>query len=350
MTLTSPLHTLRQGQLFRLKHLVGWLKEGRSFTRGKAAAKLQVSLRTVADDIERLKYLGVPVAFDKRRNTYVLTEPFDGLPLLSINRTEYAAFLVGRFALEALGDTPDAALLRGVVDRLAGLLPPEVQVHPDTLSRTLQIDGHSGPRTATRHLEPLRAAAEQQQVLRLRYHGNNRDEETRREVEPYRLLYRDGYWYLIAYCRWRDDLRSFRLDRIRSFEVTSEVFLHDADIDLDAYLEETFGMHWDAKTYAVCIRFSAYQGRWIMENEWHPTQTLLTRADGSVELRMEVTGLADVTRWVLSYGGEAEVISPPVLRHRVAREARRMAQFYRHDTGVATQEHIVKNDAQSHQL
>ena len=275
-----------------------------------------------------LKYLGVPVAYDPKHNTYTLTEPFDHLPFLSIKRSEYAAFLVARYALEALGDTPDAVLLKGLVERLSVQMPPEVQIHPDTLSSILQIDASSQPRYPARYLEPLRSAAEHQQVVRLNYHGNNRDEETQRAVEPYRLLHRDGYWYLIGYCRWRNGLRSFRLDRIRGLEVTREVFLPEEALDLDAYLEETFGMHWDAQTYAVCIRFTPYQSRWIKENEWHPTQTLVERADGSVELRMEVTGLTDVIRWVLSYGGEAEVISPPVLRRRVAAEAHHMAALY----------------------
>lgn len=305
-----------------------WLREGRSFTRRSAARAFQVSIRTVADDIERLRYLGVPVDYDAKRNTYYLTEPFDHLPFVSIRRREWAAFLVARFALDALGDTPDAAHLHGLVERLSMQLPPEVQVHPDTLSRTIQIDRSIRPRHPARFMEPMGTAAERHQIVELHYRGNNRDEETRREVEPYRLLYRDGFWYLIAYCRLRKELRSFRIDRIRGVRVTGEIFSPDPEIDLDVYLDETFGMHWDERKYLVCIRFSPYQARWIREAEWHPTQTMVERGDGSLELRMEVTGLADVTRWVLSYGAEAEVLSPPLLRHRVAAEARRMAAMY----------------------
>ena len=140
MPSSSPIATLRQSQLWRLEHLVQWLKEERRFTRSRAAKEFQVSIRTVADDIERLKYLGVPVAFDPKRNTYSLTEPFDHLPFLSIKRTEYAAFLVARFALEALGDTPDAALLKGMVERLSVQMPPEVQVHPEPLEASERRD------------------------------------------------------------------------------------------------------------------------------------------------------------------------------------------------------------------
>lgn len=324
----SLLASLRQSQLHRIQYLVEWLRRRRTFTRGDAAREFQVTVRTIAEDIRRLKALGVPVAFDSRRNTYFLTESFDGLPLLSIKRTEYAALLVARYALEALGDTPDAEHLEAVADRLASQLTPEVQVAPETLRRVVQIDRSNTPKQPAHLLEPLRSAAEQQLVTRIRYQGNYRGEETERIIEPYRLLSRDGYWYLIAYCRTREDLRSFRIDRIRSLDVTDEVFLHDTAIDLDDYLDETFGIHWDERTYPVRIRFSPYQARWIEEEKWHPTQLMTKRRDGSLELHMKVTGLADVAQWVLSYGGEAEVLSPPVLRHRVAREARRMAAQY----------------------
>ena len=105
--LPAALASLRQTQLWRIEHLVHWLREGRSFTRRSAARAFQVSIRTVADDIERLRYLGVPVDYDAKRNTYYLTEPFDHLPFVSIRRREWPAFLVARFALDALGDTPD---------------------------------------------------------------------------------------------------------------------------------------------------------------------------------------------------------------------------------------------------
>lgn len=326
--LPAALASLRQTQLWRIERLVHWLREAQPFTRRTAAREFQVSVRTIADDIERLKYLGVPVDYDARRGAYYLTEPFDHLPFVSIRRREWAAFLVACFALDALGETFDGTHLRALVERLSMQLPPEVQVPPDTLSRTLQIDRATRPLHPARFLEPLRLAAEARQVIALQYRGNNRDQETQREVEPYRLLFRDGFWYLIAYCRLRRELRSFRVDRVRGMQKTDEIFPREQDPDLDGYLNATFGMHWDDRKYSVCIRFSAYQARWIREVEWRPTQRIVEHGDGSLDLHMETTGLVDVTRWVLSYGAEAEVLSPTVLRDSVAAEARRMAALY----------------------
>ena len=82
------------------------------------------------------------------------------------------------------------------------------------------------------------------------------------------------------------------------------------------------------RTYAVHVRFSPYQARWVREEHRHESQVMTQLPDGSLDVRMQVTGLKDVMRWVLSYGAEAEVMCPPVLREKIAHEARRLASLY----------------------
>lgn len=322
-------------QLWRLLYLIQWLREGRSFTAKTAAKAFEVSDRTVYSDLHWLRHCGVPLAFEHRKNTYLLTEPFEGWPLVPLKHTEWAAFLVARHALEALGDTPHAILLEEAMNRLAEHLPETIHIEPDTLSRVIRFE--SGPRPAAPlpHLELFDQAIREQRVLHLHYFSNSKAETTERQVEPYQVLSYEGRGYLIGYCRLRQEMRDFRIDRIQALKIEAEVFARDRDFDLDAYLGPAFGMHRGDRTYAVCIRFSPYQARWIAEERWHESQLMVRREDGSLDVHLQVTGLADVARWVLSYGGEAEVVGPPILRHRVAREARKMAERYADDTTLS---------------
>ncbi|WP_397548012.1 helix-turn-helix transcriptional regulator [Rhodothermus marinus] len=322
-------HALRGPQILRLQRLLEWLRSGRPLTTTRAARHFEVSRRTIASDIEYLRRLGVPVAYDPRRQTYYLEEPFtENLPLIALDRAELAAFLVARLALEAFGDTPDAALLEAAVERLAAHLPEPIHVDPDTLTRTLRFEMGPRPRTPLRYLDVLRRAAAEQRVVHLHYYANYADALTERDVEPYAIVAHQSRWYLVAYCRLRQAMRDFRIDRIRHLKLREETFARRPDFDLEAYLGPAFGMHRDERTYAVHLRFSPYQARWIREEQWHPSQVLVERPDGSLDVHLQVTGLADVARWVLSYGAECEVIGPPVLRHRIASEARRMAERY----------------------
>lgn len=79
----------------------------------------------------------------------------------------------------------------------------------------------------------------------------------------------------------------------------------------------------------VSIRFEPEQARYIGERTWHPTERRERHADGSLTLHFELSGLEGVKRWVLSYGGQAEVLAPESLRSAVAAQARRLAAVYR---------------------
>jgi predicted DNA-binding transcriptional regulator YafY len=326
---SSPENATPTGpQIWRMQRLIEWLRSGEQLTTRLAAETFEVSRRTVAADLDHLRSIGVPLEYDRARETYVLTEPFENLPLIPLRRTELAAFLVAQHALEALGDTPHAQLMEQVTARLAEHLPETIRVPPEMLTRTIRFEAGPRPPVPLATLEALEPAIRNQQLVRIRYLSNSRDEETERDVEPYTLLSYQGRWYVIGYCRLRKDMRDFRLDRIRALRATGEPFTIPEDFDLEAYLGPAFGMHRGERTYAVHVRFTPYQARWIREEKWHDSQVMALRKDKSLDLRMQVAGLTDLTRWVLSYGAECEVISPPVLRHRIAAEARKMAETY----------------------
>jgi len=328
-------------QMWRILQVLSFLRAKQPFTARSAAEKFEVSQRTIHSDIEWLRAFGAPISFDQRKNTYVLTEPFEEFPLLSVRRGEWAAFLVAQHALEALGDIPHAQVLENAVRRLAEYLPDTIRVEPEVLARTIRFQVGPHPPVPIAGLEAFDTAIAEQLVVRMRYYSNSKDEEIEREVEPHTLLVYQHRWYLIAWCRLRQAMRDFRVDRVRQWEVLDEVFAIPPEFDLDTYLGSAFGMYRSDRTYAVHVRFSPYQARWIQEEKWHESQLMIKRPNGSLDVMMQVTGLADVARWVLSYGAECEVISPPVLRHRVAGDARRMTALYADDATVSQEDRRI---------
>ncbi|MBC7324085.1 MAG: WYL domain-containing protein, partial [Moorella sp. (in: Bacteria)] len=83
----------------------------------------------------------------------------------------------------------------------------------------------------------------------------------------------------------------------------------------------------------VAIRFTAQQARWIRERQWHSSQTLEELPDGGLILRMHLSGLQEVKRWVFGFGSQAEVLAPPELRREIAREAAALGELYQGLTG-----------------
>lgn len=320
--------TLRGPQIWRLQRLLEWLKSGQTLTTRLAAERFEVSQRTIASDIGHLRQLGVPVEYDASRFTYILQESFDNLPSNVLTRADYAALLVATHALAALGDSADARILEQVTERLADVLPEELLADASEGAAVLKLNAGPSGRIDERTLETLRTAARDQFVSRMTYYSASRDETSRRDIEPLAVIHRDGSWYAVAWCRLRDGIRDFRIDRIRSLELTDEVFARPPEFDIHAYCDESFGMHRGERQYAVRIRFSAYQSRWIREKNWHESEIKIQRADRGIDLLLHAAGLADIQRWVLQYGAEAEVLGPPILRRRIAGEVRRMAEIY----------------------
>ena len=78
----------------------------------------------------------------------------------------------------------------------------------------------------------------------------------------------------------------------------------------------------------VKIRFTPPLSRLITESQWHPTQQVTTKEDGSVIFTADVDGLVEIRRWVLGFAECAEVIEPKELRESIEQVLGKMAIVY----------------------
>jgi predicted DNA-binding transcriptional regulator YafY len=79
----------------------------------------------------------------------------------------------------------------------------------------------------------------------------------------------------------------------------------------------------------VIIRFAPQAARYIREKRWHDTQEIQEKEDGGLVLKFQTSGLGEVKRWVLQYGGDAEVIAPENLRIACRNEISVLAEIYK---------------------
>ncbi|QGP92385.1 WYL domain protein [Neomoorella glycerini] len=110
--------------------------------------------------------------------------------------------------------------------------------------------------------------------------------------------------------------------------MTEKRFNVQPDFSLENYLQDSLGIERGPRVYEVAIRFTAQQARWIRERQWHSSQEMENLSDGGLVLKMRLSGLQEVKRWVLGFGSQAEVLAPPELRREVAREAAALGELY----------------------
>ena len=104
--------------------------------------------------------------------------------------------------------------------------------------------------------------------------------------------------------------------------------MRDPTFDAQALLERGLGVFHGADPVTVRVRFSPYQARWIRERRYHPSQQNEEQEGGGLIVTLHVAGTAEVKRWVLAYGREAEVLEPAALRAEIAQEVNELAKKY----------------------
>ena len=202
----------------RLLKLLSLLQTTREWPGPELAARLEVSARTVRNDIDRLRQLGYPVEATRGPIGGYRLSAGTAMPPLLLDDEEAVAIAV---ALRTVTGAGISGLEESAVQALAKLQ----QVLPKRLGRRVDVlqantvratwrRGSPGPTVDAELLALIATASGEREVLRFGYsaHGG---EDTERRVEPYRLVNLGRRWYLVAFDVIREDWRTFRVDRMR---------------------------------------------------------------------------------------------------------------------------------------
>jgi predicted DNA-binding transcriptional regulator YafY len=176
----------------------------------------------------------------------------------------------------------------------------------------------------TPSLEKLRSAAFQHRWVRLNYQSQGQSEPATRELDPYALVHRWGWLYVIGFCHLRQAVRTFRLDRIKELALLGTSFESPRDFDLRAYLanETQAQPQVTAQMYfAQHVAHVALEGRsfWV---------TLHKQTDGSIVVSFAAPTLEWAASIALAYGPLVEVLDPPELRRMVLEWAQGVVAKY----------------------
>ena len=138
------------------------------------------------------------------------------------------------------------------------------------------------------------------------------DEPTLHRVDPYVLvLYQYGL-YVAGYSHRAKALRMFAVERIHRVDLTDDRFNMPLDFSWEAQSRRLFGLI-EEPPKTVRIWFSPDVAYLLKERQWHLTQALKQQKDKSVIVTFQAGGLDEIATWVLSWGANAKVLSPPEL-------------------------------------
>jgi len=287
------------------------------------ASEIEVASKTIHRDIEFMRdRLNLPIEFDSTRNGYHYTEEVSAFPTMQITEGELFALVVAEKALQQYRGTSFEKPLLSAIKKMEQALPDTISVNLADIEQTISFRTRAEPILDLKIFDVLAKAVSERKQLELAYRKPGQPKGEARVVDPYHLANINGEWFLFAYDHARKDIRTFVPARIQSVHPTGKIFERPRKFSLEERLRDSFGVHSGEGEYEVVIRFSPRAADYIREKKWHESQQLRELKGGGVELRLKLSSLLEVERWILGWGGDAVVIKPLELAKAVEKSAR----------------------------
>jgi predicted DNA-binding transcriptional regulator YafY len=204
----------------RLLELLELLQTRPLTTGGEIAQRLAIDARTVRRYIAALQELGIPVEGQRGVGGGYRVRPGYRLPPLMLSDDEAVIVVLGLMAARRQGLDTEAGSVDGALTKIHRVLPDLLRRRVEALETTLGFTAaeRSGAPVAGDTVLLLADAVRRGRRVRTAYRAYS-GERTRRELSPYGLVVHAGRWYLAAHDHLREDLRTFRIDRMRSTRI-----------------------------------------------------------------------------------------------------------------------------------
>jgi proteasome accessory factor B len=323
----------------RLLEVIGLLQQGRGHNVESLAMNCGVARRTIFRDLQTLRTAGVPLSYDPEFERYSIRGQYY-LPPTNFTADEALAVLV---ICSQLGDQRQlpfyAAALRAA-QKLESSLPTRLRDQVRASIRGIEIKfPPASPLAGSQpHYEQLVGAIAQRRAVRIAYDSLTEWERISTKLSPYRLLYSRHSWYVIGRSSRHTSTRTFHVGRIAQLEVLEDRYEIPRGFSLERYLGNAWHLIPEpGPDQEVRIRFAKLVAQNVSEVLWHRTQRCQFLPDGSLDYQVTVSGLGEISWWILGYGDQAEVLAPPRLREMVAARVGRMGETYRPEIAPASE-------------
>ena len=179
-------------------------------------------------------------------------------------------------------------------------------------------------------IETLIQACEEKKKAVIRYRSLTAEESQTYTIHPYELVSQTGTLYVVGFSCQRNEIRTWKMNRIVEAECLQTKFKKPKDFDVEVYRRRGFGIFVfnDEPVQRVRVRVDKWMARYVQEHHWHETQQFEQQPDGGVIVQFEVVPTRELTNWILKLGRHAEVLEPQSLRHEVETEIREMLRRY----------------------
>lgn len=306
----------------RLLDLLELLQTQPVTTGTEIADRLHVDRRTVRRYISALQELGIPIEGQRGVGGGYRIRPGFRLPPLMLDDDEAVIVALGVIAAGRLGLAGSADAAEGALAKIHRVLPDGLRRRVEALETTLDFTtaAPAGAPVTGEAVLLLADAIRRRLRLRIAYRAFS-GEATRRVLSPHGLVVHSGRWYLAAYDHGRDDLRTFRVDRMRRAVIAKERAVAPPDgFDAAAYIRRSLARTPWPHEVEVLLQLPLEEATQRLP----ATLAELAEADGGTLLRMRVSSLDWMARILAGLDCGFTIREPKELRSSVRSLAERL--------------------------
>ena len=307
--------TLAMNRIDRLAAILIQLQSRRLVKARDIADKFSISLRTVYRDVKALEEAGVPVIGEAGEG-YRLMEGYK-LPPVMFNQDEATALLTASKLVQSKTDAGMSKHFNSALDKIRAILRLSEKDHIEEIDEHIAVMQHPAivhQPPAELFLQSILKAISSSLVLEINYRSIEKNDVTKRKIEPVGIYYLGSHWYLIAFCQLRNDYRNFRTDRIAQLVITEELTskIHPP---LQSFISK---MSDEREVVKIVIDVEADIVKYLGEQKYYNGFVKEEKADGYVRMTFLCGSLMGFSRWLMLFGDHARIVEPARLNEMVA--------------------------------
>jgi predicted DNA-binding transcriptional regulator YafY len=297
----------------RLLTLLELLQSYKQMSGTEMARRLEVDGRTVRRYIVMLQDMGIPVEAERGPyGAYQLRRGYK-LPPMMFTDSEAVALTLSLLAIREFNFPVDVAAIEGTLAKVERVLPETLLAQVRALQESITFQMSPRP-TLSRNdfVTTLSTAAQARKAVYLRYRSFE-GSETERLFDPYGIVFYEGYWYTAGYCHLRQDLRTFRLDRVAVLEAREAAFDRPDDFDTLAHVMKSLGPAEAADRVEVLLETTLDRAKEVID--WDIAT--FEETDGGVMLRCSTRNLDWLAMTLLTLDFPTHVRQPAALKDKL---------------------------------
>ncbi|MBC7875440.1 MAG: YafY family transcriptional regulator [Ferruginibacter sp.] len=218
----------------RLLGILTYLQSKKYVPAEKIAGKFGTSIRTVYRDIKALVELGIPVSFEAPKGYFVVQGYF--LPPVSFSSEEANALLLTESLVYGFADKSIQTHYSNALNKVKAVLRSSQKEKLERLTDSIRMQMHPNLMLNSEYLSSLQNAIVAKTVLEIEY-KDNKEQLSKRRLEPIGLVFYAFNWHLIGWCHTRKDYRDFKVSRIIRLLDTNMPFTIQVHTELSEYMK-----------------------------------------------------------------------------------------------------------------